>query len=224
MRRITAAVLCVCAISLSALLMNCSDEDSPVLPAHDPVIMPLAVGNVWNYADTVTGPVSAVFSSSMSVTGDTVITHESREYDVFTVEHYDTYNQMPTTWFYRNDELGLWEFGTACGMDSLYYMQMNAAYPVEIGYEWVKGWFQCDPNDYVTGYPPGDARYIAKDSVYTTPAGTFECRVYHSEHDMMIFGTFDIYTFYVPDVGMVAREIHSDMLTWKSVLVDYDLD
>jgi hypothetical protein len=61
------------------------------------------------------------------------------------------------------------------------------------------------------------------DSLYTTLAGTFECFVYLSVHEMPLFGTMNIYTFYAVDVGMVAREIRSDAIYWKSSLIDYDL-
>ena len=224
MKKAILAAACLVSLLFSFLFLNCSDDSSPVGPAHLPVMMPLADGNVWNYADTVSGPASLVFVSSMTVTGETVVTYEDLDYDVFTVDQIDTYNGILSTYFLRNDEFGLWEFATACGLDSMFYKQMNAKYPAEIGDEWMKGNFNCDPNQYPTGFPPGPTTCIAIDSLYTTPAGTFECYLYQYSYDIPMFGLVDIYYFYALDVGLVAKEFKSGMMNWKTALVDYDLN
>jgi hypothetical protein len=214
----------VAAVSATLVLVNCSDEDSPLLPAHKPVIMPLEVGNVWHYADTVMGPTSLVFTSNLAVTGDTVVEYETFEFDVFIVEHHDTYNDITSMYLMRNEENGLWQYGTGCDMDTTYYRQMNAAYPSDLTEEWIMGYYYCDPNGYGTGFPPGPARCLSVDSLISTLAGDFECCVYRSHHNMPIFGEVEIFYFYAPDVGLVVREITSDMMYWKASLVSFDLN
>ncbi len=224
MKKVMFSAMCLSALLFSTFLLNCSDESSPVGPGRVHVLMPLEIGNVWNYADTVGGPSSLVFTSSMTVTGDAVISHETFEYDVFTVEQIDTYNGIQSAYFLRNDEFGLWEFATACGLDSMFYKQMNGQYPVKIGDEWMRGNYNCDPNHYSTGFPPGPTSCIAIDSLYTTLAGEFECYVYQSSHDVPLMGLVEIYYFYALDIGLVAKEFTSSMMVWKTSLVDYDLE
>lgn len=224
MRRVVSAALCLMIFMALSVFINCSDEGSPTQPPQpEPVICPLAVGNTWTYVDSVwQGGSPTTFSSSVCITGDTIITVDLTDYELYRWVHYDSMNQEETTLLVRNESSGLWEMGIACPTDTLIYRQLNAMYPAELDYTWTKAWYRC-AMDQIMGLPPGTARCLAVDSLYTTPAGTFSCHLYHEQYDVIIFGLYDIYTFYAPNVGLVATEVQTDMVAWKSVLSSYTL-
>ncbi len=39
-----------------------------------------------------------------------------------------------------------------------------------------------------------------------------------------LLGLVEIYYFYALDIGLVAKELTSSMMVWKTSLVDYDLN
>ena len=209
---------------LLTVFANCSDEGSPTLPPPpDPAICPLTIGNTWTYVDSVwQGGPPVIFSSSVRITGDTIVTVDLADYEVYRWVHYDSLNQEQTTLFVRNESFGLWELGIECPIDTLTYRQLNAKYPAEIGDTWLKSWYRCGMGQ-IMGFPAGTAQCLAVDSLYTTPAGTFSCYLYQEEYDLPIFGLYTICMYYAPNIGIVAMEIQSDLVTMKSVLNSYTL-
>jgi hypothetical protein len=223
---ITTVAWILTAVLLFALL-NCSDDDNPVSGQPGPkVIWPLEVGNTWEYADTAgaTGQQQQIFSSRIMVTARTVVSVDTVLYDAYAVVSTDSLTMEPTKQYMNNDELnGLWNYGVVCGVDSMMVRFLHAKYPVEVGDQFAKAFIMCAPGGSFGGFGTGTVTCVHTDTTYATPAGTFSCVLYHEIYNPPFFGESHVYTFIAPNVGMVAQEITSDLLSWKKILTSYTI-
>jgi hypothetical protein len=131
-------------------------------------------------------------------------------------------NLGETTLFVTNEDTGFWKLGIACDLDTLINRQLAAPYPAQLDSTWMKTLIRCATGQ-IVGFPPGTVRCVAVDSLCETPAGRFRCHVYHEQYDVIIFGQYDIYTYYAPNVGLVATVAQAGGLFWKSLLSSYEL-
>jgi hypothetical protein len=156
------------------------------------------------------------------VTAKTVVSVDTVLYDAYAVVSTDSLTMEPTKEYLNNDELnGLWFYGVVCGVDSMMMRGLHAMYPVEAGDQFVKSFVLCAPGGSYGGFGIGEVTCIHTDTTYATPAGTFSCVLYHEVYNPPMIGETHVYTFMAPNVGMVGREITSDMMIWKKVLSEY---
>lgn len=216
----------ILAVALIITALNCSDDDNPVGGQPKPeFIWPLKVGNTWVYADSAgaTGQPVQIFSSQITVTAKTTVSVDTVMYDAYAVLSTDSMTMEPTKEYLNNDELnGLWYYGVVCGVDSIMTRGLHAKYPVEVGDQFVKSFYMCAPDGGFGGFGIGNVTCVRTDTTYATPAGTFDCVLYHEIYNP-IFGEIHVYTFMAPNVGMVAREVTSDLVFWNKILTDYTI-
>jgi len=227
MKKAVMFLLCISLMGISSALLNCSDDEGipPEKPKPGPaLICPLAIGNTWNYTDTLwmhTNPPQA-FGSSIEIVDDTLMTVGHADYHAYMWREVDNINYVPTTLLVANESDGLWELGIWCNLDSLYFMNQAAMFPAVVGDNWIKAWYGCAV-DYSTMFPPDTTRCISVDSVVTTPAGTFTCYVYHEHYNVMLFGDYDFYKYYAPRVGLVGLDAAASGMHLKRRLTSYTL-
>lgn len=183
---------------LIALVQSCNDVNNPSVDEISEDIIPLAVGNTWNYHTTLydtAGNVFREFDSSSRITGDTLIDNNTWYYyesnawfcSIFE-DGYHTYDP------YRSDSLK---------------NRLNFKYP-------------CAAGDKYSYYE------VAKsDTQITVPAGTFNCIMYKLRmRTSMDFAYLDF--FIKPGIGYIKTieysfaENHplsvyniSELLSWE---------
>lgn len=185
-------------VALYLILSGCVEVDHPTpAPAvKSDVIMPLQVGNIWNYHYTVINP----------ATKETSFFNQPREIS-------GQYRSGGENWYsngsgtsYTNRETGLWEWN---GTDR---PEMTALYPA-----------QRNATFFPSVSSPLKVTVIAVDSSITVPAGTFSCYVYSASDSINDIVRY--FSPNVGEVAYDVRFKSEDMKgkTVRSVLTSYSI-
>ncbi len=185
-------------------------------------IMPLSVGNYWEYNDSVyssTGSFSSVTTRRTSIDGKIQIQYQGKSSEVF-LEHIGS---KPDSgyWLLANEANGLYIHGGKSG-DSLFlrgkYLVMDSAGWRVTPYTESHGEFSFSTS---ASMQPVLLPWVSKDSTYTTPAGAFHC--YASVLQIVLFGdTSSVTQFWALNKGLVASIYRNKgKITEKTILTSY---
>lgn len=203
MKHLTMIVLALIMIMLGCV--KCSDNNEPV--AND--IIPLAVGNTWNY---IVNKDSAEFSLKWLITEKksmSVVLPDSTEMisDVFITRHIatsvdGTYHDTSYTGYYK-DKDGIVLTTLSDSLNRAYY-QHKILNNVEID------WFDSISPD------NKDKKCKGSEKIKTA-AGTFDCIKYSSVPRDYYYNSY-----YSKGVGLVSADMRPDR-NWSCTLVSYKL-
>ena len=215
------------------------------------VIVPLTVGNYWEYIDSTfyNDTLFVVDTSKLGITGELNIEYQGNNYDVFYWNWFNTNTippqPEPNKWLIRNEADGLWEYGMLINTDTLLLQNLNLKFPANIGDSWpIMAYFVTD-----TSISVGDTltmECLDTDKEYTTPSGNFQCYVYQYQLEFLkspeanyilpfketeIFhnsqnavpDTFSVLGYFAPNVGLVGQEANLGTFKTKSYLSSYYL-
>ena len=209
MRRKSVALFMVIIVML-ALSLACEDKgsDPNPNPSSPDVIIPLAVGNYWEfqkiYYDSLGNPTGydtlrATICNSADLNGRTV--------------YFWSWTEGSWSWLYANLSDGLHVFGNAeydslIPYDSLGTNYVSNKYPGVVGDS--------------TFYPEYGFWIITSTSrIKETHAGTFDCYEYTTYE---YCGSDEFKTYYSPNRGYIGfEEIDDSVLVQEMKLIDYDI-
>lgn len=208
------------------------------------VIMPLKVGNYWEFIDSAFSDkkVVSVDTTRITITNSKNITYQGKSYHVF----FWTWNVVGIqnmSMFVSNESDGLYFFGGTNGKeDFILTKSLNYKYPVKAGETW-----DC----FNIGYFPFDSTFAILDTsqiecvsintLFRTNAGEFTCFAYHQQPSSsrtvsILFsgspgsgspGNFAIdFTAYLkPDLGYIGSVTKTNgVVTRKTTLLSYHLN
>lgn len=194
-----------CLLSGCGLLVSDNDH------IHSDDLMPLEVGNWWDYEvrnHLFQNPV--VDTVRYEVTAEVPVTVEGASYTAF------AFNLLPFPegtpeyyWLNRNAGDGLYTMGGIAETDTLFVNSIDKKYPAEIGETWESSQISFSRSDFE--FYINDTLKITvvdTDREVQTPAGTFRCYVYHFEADQGedVAANAQIFQFYSPGVGLIKQE------------------
>ena len=224
---------------------------SQLMFGQSDVIVPLAVGNYWEYIDSTfyNDTLSVVDTSKLGITGEVNIEYQGNNYDVFYWNWFNTNTippqPEPNKWLIRNEADGLWEYGMLNDTDTLLLQNLNLKFPANIGDSWpIMVYIVRD-----TSISVGDTltmKCLDTDEEYITPSGIFQCYVYqyqlgflkspeanyilpfeeteivHNSQNVKP-DTFSVLLYFAPNVGYVGKEGNLGNFKTKSYLSSYYL-
>jgi hypothetical protein len=215
------------------------------------VILPLNVGNYWEFIDsTFSGDTLLVVDTSkVEITGKTFIEYQNNSYEVYFWSWYDQYTNPPVPsaqkWLIRNESDGLWEYGMLSDTDTLLLQNRHLKFPANVGDSWnIFAYLIMDSTIQVSDTLVMEC--IATDQAFNTPIGTFQCYVYQyrwiiTNESLVAFtnpfkllvpdyrngntqtDTLDFVSFFAPNIGLVGQELRRGALSRKSVLYKINL-
>lgn len=187
-------------------------------------LMPLTVGNEWVYIDSSFSSTTAVATDTIfhRISDETDITIDEQTYPVrlLTFPNDTTLSRMNFRKPLKNDPDGLWEFGAMTTYDTLTYRHLFLKYPTAAGD--TSTMLIILLGDYNRVVDTVTVKTISIDSVFHTPAGSFECIVYQHENidfsgDMMKPGIWAGNRFMNPiaDIQSVNHSNHQHTYFYK---------
>lgn len=191
-----------------SLLTGCDlFNTDPKKPSGE--LMPLAVGNFWEYDFTYLGSIKdtlryEVVKEIQVPWGDTSYTAYAFNLVPFPPDAPEYY------WLYRNGEAGLYMMGGIADTDTLVMNQIEKWYPAEEGQTWDVQQLAFS-RDSLKFYVSDTLQItlIDDDREIDTPAGTFNCFVYKFKIDFYegpaLFTTWDYFMYYRSGIGLVAQ-------------------
>lgn len=174
-------------------------------------LMPLEVGNLWEYEvrnHLFQNPV--VDTIRYEVTSEVQVALEGTSNNAY------AFNLLPFTegmteyhWLYRNTVDGLYLMGGIAETDTLFIDSIDKKYPAETGETWESpqvSFSRSDLEFYISDTLK--ITVVDTDRKVETMAGTFQCYVYHFEADQGedVASNAQIFQFYSPGVGLIKQE------------------
>jgi hypothetical protein len=192
----------------------------------DDVLVPLEVGNWWDYEIRYTGePVyfrDTVFESvDVPVRGELITTSA-----IATGNESDP----PIKWLYANGPGGYYMMGGVAPTDTFRTAIVKFRYPAKVGQKWMMPQLSFSRSKlefYISDF--FEVTLVDDDRVVVTPAGTFICYVYRYIVDAGddVAQDFVYYTFYSPSIGFIKQEERSEKnenLIFEVVLIRYNVN
>jgi len=130
------------------------------IPDQNSVIVPLQVGNWWQYK------YSDSSIRTLKIDGASVVEFEGKDYDVFHWRWYEGVNPISPTYLVQNNEAGLFILGHVYDDEITFTPSIELRYPVSVGEQWYGS-----SGDFYTSMTIGES--------ITVPAGTFNCNRYN---------------------------------------------
>lgn len=222
-------ILILYSLIFAFIFISCKKNPSSSSDKNENVICPLKVGNYWTYIDSSWSTVSGEFSRNgerkTEITGTTDITINNIDIKVYYLNHYNMELNIPldNKYYVKNDAEGLWNFGGESSYDLFITKSMSFKYPVEIGDSWQHKFVSYSTEDSTFSIAETeDINCYAKNEVIGTPAGYFECIVYHYHSDKYWDNT---YYYYSPNIGQVALiRYRNNHIVYKKLLKSYNLE
>jgi hypothetical protein len=217
-----------------SLLVSCTNNPITSNPSENEVLLPLSSGNSWFYV-TYTYMGDSVIpgltdSNRTTIIGQTIVYHNGQQYDVSIAAFFYPSNAaqpVDSKWLYWNGNDGLYILGGLASKDTLIDKLLYLKYPVARGDTWIAPHLTYDLIlnrffvDDTLSY-----NCVSTDEELVTPAGTFQCYVYHHrirpEEDVLEY--WDYYEYYALGIGKVGTIIRSSLdgsMKSKSLLYLY---
>ena len=190
------------------------------LPPPSDGILPLAVGNYWNYLPDITTQ-----TLNISITGTITVQGELC---------YKWYAQGESyEWYYKNKSDGCWAYGYSG--TSQYPPDLLYKYPAAAGDNWVTNWIAvpfpttmtCEATNISFASYSGCYKYhfflpLGKTSFLVTPYEKYFADKIIDSKGMI---GYDIYQYFIPGIGMVGWEtwLQGSKL-YNVVMTDYHLN
>jgi hypothetical protein len=218
------------------------------LNAQQSVLMPLEVGNTWQYSRQTLLSSDTI---SENITEKLTVNFEDVDYDVYAMQSFllpeNTTDSLRV--LFRNAAEGVWEFGMYNARDTLILRNLLFKYPAMVGD--TTNTIVYSISDEIVVTDTITVELIAIDEPVVTSVGTFDCHVFYSyvllENEQMktdrfelIYGNqiitidpgpnksmpmgFEIFTYLAPNVGKVAVEVKDQFIIYNSQrLLSYEL-
>jgi len=170
-------------------------------------LMPLAVGNYWEYETTYLDVIKDTIR--YEVTAEVQVHIGDSSYTAYAANFlFPSSGIEPYYWLRRNGEQGLYVMGGVSNTDTLYMNEIEYKFPSEEG-ETIQAPQVSFSRERLEFYV-SDTLHITlidKDREIVTPAGTFECVVYKFtiSHGEDVFLKSDYFIYYSFEVGLVAQ-------------------
>lgn len=215
---------------------GCSVFESNDKNKPDDVLMPLAVGNWWEYEIIRPGwenPHQGTVRESVSEQIEVSVDGENYLAWGWNSE-IDRGSYPEFKWLNRNGEGGLYALGGIAETDTIFRNILAYKYPSTIGESWKYHQALFSMSNFKF-YVSDTLKITLLDNnrAIETPAGKFKCHVYYFQISMGydVPGYFGYYIYYKPGIGLIAQEEwgeyenrpDSNNLLSKIVLIDYHL-
>ena len=170
-------------------------------------LMPLSVGNFWEYDFTYLGSIKDTLR--YEVVKEIQVPWEDTSYTAY------AFNLVPFPpdapeyyWLYRNGEAGVYLMGGMAETDTLFKNEIDKSYTAEEGQTWDVPQLAFS-RDSLKFYVSDtlSITLIDTDRKVETPAGKFECYVYY--FDLSIgddLDKVDYYLYYSMGIGLIKQE------------------
>ena len=231
---------------------NSVDSDRSTTPVKKS-ICPLAVGNYWLFIDSsFTDTIPTVDTSKVGISESISFKFNNLDYNVFCWNWYTLPGNTPRDykWLYVNDSSGLWNIGCISASDTLLKTSLKLKYPITVNGDNSWAYYKIEHNSTDNNFILSDSLAMtckSTNAMYSTPAGTFSCYMYHYERNMYRATRHgginedkfideeknnyrgeqtpaDIYLYYAPDIGYVGYERKErGTVTFKKVLLKYNI-
>lgn len=204
--------LIIFVIGIFTILLFQSCKKTPTDSSNEltNVILPLADGNYWTYIDSVWHFYTFDFrwerEIKVGITGTTKVNVDDNEYMGYYFNNYDLDLITPSEnkSIYTNDELGLWSLGAESPSNIFLSRNLVIKYHVEVGDSWPYQIIGYDAEEKPFIKETVNVHCISKDELVSTVAGDYYCILYHYFENT--YGD-DVYLYYAPNIGLVAREV-----------------
>jgi hypothetical protein len=188
------------------------------------VLIPLKVGNYWNYEATY---YSSTDSVRYAVKERLTVHYEGHHYEAFFAA-YNNANPNPR-WLYWNGADGLYSMGGLSETDTMIFPVLQFKYPVEKGETWEVSRMVYNLVEQ-RFYIKDTLTYtcIDNDSSIVTPSATFQTVAYMfkvSQGDDVLLKEKHFF-YYAPRIGLIKHEIKNEsgtLIKAKMVLYSYYL-
>ncbi len=215
------------ALLCSLALVPLSSCDSAMEPwvTPDDVLVPLDVGNWWEYEVRITGgPLyfrETVFETvEVPVRGTTVTAGAVAT---------DNGTEPPYKWLRANGPSGLHILGGVAPSDTFYTDAVRYRYPAKVGDKWKSpqlAFSRSKQEFYVSSTL--EVTLVDDDKVVVTPAGTFVCHVYKFSQRPAndVLAVWDYFMFYAPGIGLIMQQTYSpsdDSIKDETILTRYHI-
>lgn len=167
--------------------------------AQNNVIMPLNVGQYWEYVN----PAYPQDTMRLEISGDSTILYQNNSYQVY----FWHWQGTDVKWLMRNQTDGLWAFGYVEPGNSLIDPELLLKYPATPGDTWQNRWSLVGT--------PVTVTCLVTDSTIQTPAGTFSCYGYHAPWSSEKTGAHPFSPFFAsatgPESGPLAEGVRDTL-------------
>jgi|GEM_PF-3335093 len=206
------------------LVLGCSE--SGLKPGEDNDreqwgILPLRTSNIWGYEayrlNRNTGEVEGRWTwgdQQYGIVGDTVLTVEGYDYEVFYFSYYGLQEQAyyPYKRLYTNDSDGLWCLGGMAMGDTLLNKTLLYKYPIQRGETFTQIFPRYNKYDEAWCYPDTIIYTCIDDSAwFHTNTDSFFCVVYNYQVEQAedVSAWLDISEYYCHNIGCVGKIVKS---------------
>jgi hypothetical protein len=212
------------------LITGCKKVGGPVASENArTVIVPLVVGNQWQFVDSTfsySGTVQQVDTTILGITGSMTIQYQSKNYLSYYWNWFDQSNKLPSDRYLlcSNESDGLNFYGgvTSKGVYIL-VKNVNPKYPVNVGDIWEDISFIINQDNTIGIYDTTQLQCIATENIINTPAGSFKCCVSQRTAKSYPFSIEEYY--YAPGIGMIGMTSKTNnKVTFRKVLISYHLN
>ena len=171
-------------------------------------LMPLAVGNYWEYENTYLDVIKDTLL--YEVTEEIQIPIGDTTYTAYAMNFIPLPPDLPSYyWLRRNDEEGLFLMGGISDTDTLFMNEVEYRLPIRVGeiFETPRISFSFARREFYIS-DTLSITLIDDDREVITPAGKFKCFVYNFDLSAGddVAERFDYYLFYSLGVGLVKQE------------------
>ena len=178
------AIVLFSVLLLGVLIVSCSNNNGTGPSNNNELILPLTLGNEWQYV----APESDSVNTILKVIDSQNLNYNDEDISVFSLNWIEE-NYIDTLLIFNKD-------------DGLYYLSPNfdndwlfLKYPVNVDDFWYNP------------FEEGPIKCLSTNQSVGTPAGNFNCFVYGFYYDSGDLPYLEIYCH--PDIGIVA--LHSDI-------------
>jgi len=222
----TISVICILS------MIGCEKKDNPTEPddkAAD-TIMPLKVGNFWNFVDSTFADDGTFLSedySKLSISGKELINYNGKQIEMFYWNWYDMDEYIPrdAKWLVTNESNGLNFYGGKyLNANFVFTKTLSIKFPVAAGEIWQKinySYSSEEQSFYISD--TSDITCVSVNQNFQTGSGKFSCYVYHYKSNSF-YGPSDTYVYYAVNIGYVGLITkYNNTIIYKKTMTGYSL-
>lgn len=185
-------------VILGFSIMSCNYSTIPQNNSSNDVLVPLKVGNYWEYSNSS--------GKDFSVNYEIILKFITENDDsIYGKLAYGPLVEVGGYSLIYNSDSGYYNGGEVRTIlhDTLLTKILLAKYPVNVGDEWETNTISSDSLD--------KYKCISKSKFVVTPAGTFNCIVYKKYNTE--FDEYEYRYYYTPGVGLILTELYEEKST-----------
>ncbi|MGB2868591.1 MAG: hypothetical protein WBD36_09080 [Bacteroidota bacterium] len=217
----------VMVVAVLAALWGCKKDNNPVANNTPSYIIPLAVGNQWDYVDSLfnsTGGFLRVDSSSLRIVGKTTVQYQSQSQDVYYWNWLNNLTKQPSasSWLTANESDGNYGIGGISSKGTFVLARtLWAKYPSNVGDSWQRANISLNGDSTFSISDTSTVTVLAVNEVFPTRTGNLTCYVYNYQRE----GTVSTSVYYSIDIGYVGVIVRSNgYVTFKKTLRSFKLN